>query len=117
MHAKKKSEYKLAIREQARRKVGRITKYDMVSRTDHKTRVEQGLKELRRVSAEGGDSRAKKIKNELTYLLSNYLPQYDVRIEALIDEWRRSGDPAYDPEVRGKLRRARQEHMRDSHPA
>ena len=58
-----------------------------------------------------------KAKNELTFLLNNYLPKYDSRIEALIDIWRRSGDPSYSPSIRTKLRQARRDHMRKSNPA
>jgi hypothetical protein len=78
--------------------------------------VDQGLRELRQVSAEGGDGKAQRVKNELNYLLNNYLPSYDMRIEQLIDEWRRSGDPSYDPGIRARLRRARQDHMSKSNP-
>ncbi len=115
MRAMSKSEYKRAIREQAKRKIGGATKYDTVSQADHRDKVEQGLDKLRKISSEGGDPKAKRIKNELTYLLNNYLPQYDTRIEQLIDEWRRSGDPSYEPGVRTKLRQARREHMSKSH--
>ena len=115
MRAKSKSEFKRAIREQAKRKVSGATKYDLVSQRDHRTKVEKGLNELRRISSEGGDANAKRVKNELTYLLNNYLPKYDVRIEQLIDAWRRSGDPSYDPGIRTKLRQARREHMGRSH--
>ena len=66
--------------------------------------------------AEGGDSQGKKVKAELTYLLNNYTPKHDCRIEALIDEWRRSGDPSYDVGIKMKLRQARREHMSKSHP-
>jgi hypothetical protein len=109
MRALKKSDLKLTMREQARRKVhppgGNIG-------TDRKYResVEGGRKELDRVANEGGDPHAKKVKAELTYLLNNYLPSYDMRIEHLIDEWRRSGDPSYDPSIRTKLRQSRRDY-------
>lgn len=110
MRAKKKSEIKLAYREQARRKV-RPSSSNGGPSTGYRKQVEQGREHLLQVSAEGGDSQAKKTKNELMYLLNNYLPSYEARINSLIDAWRRSGDPAYDPAVRLKLRQARRGHM------
>jgi hypothetical protein len=73
----------------------------------YRDKVESGRQEFLQVSNEGGDPKAKKFKGELTYLLNNYLPAYDMRIEHLIDSWRRSGDPTYDPGIRTKLREAR----------
>ena len=113
MRAKKRSEYKMAIRNQAKKKV-QASKYDLNSSSGYRDQVEQGLNTLRRASAEGGDGTAKRVKSELTYLLNNYLPRYDMRIEQLIDEWRRSGDPSYNPGIRSKLRQARREHMSKS---
>lgn len=105
-----KSEYKLRMREEAKRKV-RGGKYDPVSSRTYRENVEQGLKTLRTVSSEGGDPKAMRVRNELNYLLNNYLPQYDMRIEQLIEEWRRSGDPSYDVSVRVRFRSARREYM------
>ena len=115
MARKSRSEYKQNLRQQATRKVG-TPKYDLTSQNKYRSDVDKGLSELRRVSAEGGDAKAQRVKNELNYLLNNYLPSYDMRIEQLIDEWRRSGDPSYDPAIRARLRRARQEHMSRSNP-
>jgi hypothetical protein len=110
VRAKKKSELKLEIREQAKRKV-RPTASNVGADRRYREHVEAGRQELNRLSAEGGDPKAKRIRNELTYLLNNYLPSYDIRIEQLIDAWRRTGDPTYDPGIRMKLRQARREHM------
>ena len=115
MRARKKSELKTAIRDQARRKVG-VPKYDATTQAHYHEEVEKGLQNLRKISSEGGDPRGKKAKNELLYLLNNYSPKYDTRIEQLIDLWRRSGDPSYDPSIRTKLRQARREHMSKSNP-
>jgi hypothetical protein len=111
MRVKSKAEFKAAIRDQAKRKIGGALKSDAVSRSQYRDNVEQGLKELRQVSSEGGDGKAKRIKNELTYLLNNYLPQYDNRILQLIDDWRRTGDPAYDPGIRARVVQARRDYM------
>jgi hypothetical protein len=108
-----RAQQKLALREQAKRKMGKGSGSAKGQRS-HRDKVEAGRKNLLRISSEGGDSKARKVKNELTYLLNNYLPKYDTRIEALIDQWRTSGDPAYDPGVRTKLRNARKAHMRNS---
>jgi hypothetical protein len=115
MVKKSRGDYKQQLRQQARRTVG-TQKHDLTSQSQYRTDVDKGLAELRRVSAEGGDGKAQRVKNELNYLLNNYLPSYDMRIEQLIDEWRRSGDPSYDPAIRARLRRARQEHMSRSNP-
>ncbi|HOD50562.1 MAG TPA: hypothetical protein PLM14_16065 [Candidatus Hydrogenedentes bacterium] len=113
MKARKKSEWKMAIREEAKRKV-RGPHCDVSTRGDYSRQVEAGLRELRTKMSEAGDGKAKRIKSELTYLLNNYAPRYDARIEQLIDDWRRSGDPEYDPGIRIKHRKASQIHMRDS---
>lgn len=106
MPGMKKSDLKLAIREQARQRV-RPTSGNVGADRGYREKVELGRQHLLQTSAEGGDSRGKKIKSELTYLLNNYLPAYDAQIEHLIDEWRRSGDPGYDANIRVQLRQAR----------
>jgi len=116
MRAKKKSELKLAYREQARRKVRPSGSSGGLIR-GFRGQVEDGRQHLLQVSSEGGDCQAKKVKNELMYLLNNYLPAYDARINSLIDAWRRSGDPAYDPSIRLKHRQARRDHMNRGDPA
>ena len=78
--------------------------------------IEQGRRQLLLKCNEGGDSASKQYKSELMYLLNNYMPQYDMRIEALIDSWRTSHDPSYDPMIRVRLRQARIEFMRKSNP-
>ncbi len=113
MKARSKSEWKMSIREEAKRVV-RGSHCDVHTRGNYSKQVETGLNELRVKMSEGGDGKAKRIKSELTYLLNNYAPQYDTRIEQLIDEWRRSGDPEYDPAIRIKHRKASQAHMKDS---
>lgn len=106
----KKSERKLQMREEAKRKIkgpsGGVT-----GSREYRARVEQGRKQLMQKGAEGSDTKTQQIKAELTYLINNYVPSYDMRIEHLIDQWRMSGDPHYDPGVRVELRKARQRHM------
>ncbi len=113
--ALKKSERKLQMRDEARRKIKGAAGGVTGSR-EYREKVEQGRRQLMVKAAEGGDSRAQQYKAEIHYLINNYVPSYDARIEALIDKWRSSGDPAYDPEVRVELRKARQKHMQ-SNPA
>ena len=95
MRAQKKSDIKMAIREEARRKVRPSTSNIGADRA-YRADVEAGRRQLGVVSAQSGDSEGKKAKNELLYLINNYLPAYDMRIEQLIDQWRRSGDPDYE---------------------
>ena len=115
MRAQKKSERKLAMRQEARRKVRPDTSKRDAGRA-YRDEVEKGRQRFLLVSAEGGDPQVRRIKGELTYLLNNYLPKYENRINQLIDAWRRSGDPSYDPAIRVKLRQARRDHMSDSNP-
>ena len=114
MRKQSRSEYKLAIRERAKQKVRpRFTPKGQKAQGDV---VEAGRRTLLTECSEGGDSRAKKAKNELNYLLNNYSPRYDSRIEMLIDQWRRSGDPSYDPSIQIRYRQARQHHMNKGNP-
>lgn len=106
----KRSERKFAIRDQARQKI-RPSMTSAGADRNYREEVESGRQTLNRLASEGGDPKGKRIKQELTYLLNNYLPSYDMRIEQLIDEWRRTGDPSYDPGIRVRLRQARKEHM------
>jgi hypothetical protein len=111
----KKSDFKQQIRSQAKRVVGGSN----ATASGHKNycdAVERGRKQLLVASNEGGDSPGKKFRSEIMYLLNNYLPQYDTRIEALIDAWRTSHDPSYDPGIRVQLRQARLNYMKKSNP-
>lgn len=110
--ADKKSDYKMRLREEARQQVRPAARVGSRAYSDA---IARGRKELIQKSSEAGDGRAKRIKAELTFLLNNYDSSNDVRIEALIEEWRRSGDPEYDPEIKARLRRARKDHVRDTY--
>jgi len=110
-----KAEQKMAMREEAKRKI-KGGGYGRGSKKSYREAVEAGRKQLQVKSSEAGDSLAKKAKNELNYLLNNYLPRYDARIEQLIDIWRRSGDPGYSASIRTKLLKARRDHMQKSNP-
>ncbi|MCX5770428.1 MAG: hypothetical protein NTZ09_09180 [Candidatus Hydrogenedentes bacterium] len=110
MRALKKGELKLQNRQQAFHKV-HPTSGNVGADRKYREQVEAGRKELGIISAQGGDNQAKQVRQELMYLLNNYLPQYDMRIEQLIDLWRRSHDPAYDPSVRVKYRQVRKDYM------
>ena len=114
MAASKRSEHKMAMREEARAKVR--PRSDKHGLRKYQDQVEKGLSQLRMKSAQGGDGKAKRFKSELNYLLNNYSPKYDARIEQLIDGWRRSGDPEYDPMIRVKYRNAVRAHMSKSNP-
>jgi len=111
----KKSDFKQQLRNESKRVVPG-NKYSQTGHRQYCQDVERGRKQLLVSSNEGGDSAAKRIKGELTYLLNNYLPQYDTRIEALIDAWRTSHDPAYDPGIRVRFRQVQREFMRKSNP-
>lgn len=108
----KRSEYKMKIREEARQKIrgpGALG-----GEKAYRDAVAKGRSTLMQKAAEGGDSKIKRLRSEILYLVNNYVPAYDVRIEALIEAWRKSGDPEYDPEIKAKLRKARKDHMRNS---
>jgi hypothetical protein len=106
--ARSKSEHKLELRQRALQKVR-----PSAPGRGQADALETERRRLLTECNEGGDPRGKKIQNELTFLLTNYAPRHDHRIEQLIDEWRRSGDPAYDPSIRIRHRQARQNHMCD----
>ena len=57
--------------------------------------------------AGAGAAGHRRIKDEIELLIKSYSPANEQRIEALIDKWRRSGDPSYDPSISLKLRNAR----------
>lgn len=60
-----------------------------------------------KAKAGGGNAGHRRIKDEIELLLKNYSPANEQKIEALIDKWRRSGDPSYDPTINLRLRNAR----------
>ncbi len=110
MRALKKGDLKLQNRQQAYTKV-HPTSGNVGADRKYREQVEAKRRELGIISAQGGDNKQKQVRQELIYLLNNYLPQYDMRIEQLIDLWRRSNDPQYDPSIRGKFRQVRKEYM------
>lgn len=70
--------------------------------------LEAKRKELREKEKAGaGAAGHRRIKDEIELLLKNYSPANEQKIEALIDKWRRSGDPSYDPGINLRLRNAR----------
>ena len=111
--AMKKSDYKSRQRAEAQRIV--VRKSNMGT-NEHLQAVEQGRRHLLQKSSEGGDTMAQKVKSEILYLLNNYTPTNDARIEGLIDKWRISGDPSYDPAIKIKLRNARRDYMKSNNP-
>ena len=110
-----KSDFKKRIREEAKRKI-RGNQSGVKGLKQYQDQVEAGRKQLLTKCNEGGDSNAQKIKSELTYLLNNYSPRYDMRIEQLIDAWRTSHDPAYEPGIRARFQKVRRDHMQKSNP-
>lgn len=113
MGAMKKSEFKTQIRREAKKKVKGYSG-GALDHAAYRDRVEAGRKELLIKSAQGGDNKAQRIKNELFYLLNNYAPQFDMRITQLIEQWRTSHDPSYDPAIHAKFRSIRKQHDRTS---
>ncbi len=70
--------------------------------------INTGHKHLQERAKPGaGAATGKRIKDEIEYLLKNYTPSNEAKIETLIDKWRRSGDPSYDPGIKVRLRNAR----------
>jgi hypothetical protein len=70
--------------------------------------IEVGHKQSQeKAKAGAGAATGKRIKDEIEYLLKNFSPSNEQKIEALIDKWRTSGDPNYDPGIKMRLRNAR----------
>lgn len=79
--------------------------------------IEKGRRELlEKAKAGAGDATFKRIKGEIDYLLNNYSSANDNKIETLIDKWRRSGDPHYDPAIRLRFRKVRKKKAQTEHP-
>ena len=78
--------------------------------------VEKGRKQLLEKAAAGaGENTQKRIKDELNYLLDHYTRTNDTKIELLIDKWRRSGDPEYDPAIKLRYRNVRKKKDREDY--
>ena len=78
--------------------------------------VEKGRKRIVEKAAAGaGANTQKRIRDELNYLIDHYTPSNDNKIEVLIDKWRRSGDPAYDPMIKIRYRNARKKKSGDDY--
>lgn len=70
--------------------------------------LEAKRKELReKAKAGAGAATHRRLKDEIELLIKNYSPANEQQIETLIDKWRRSGDPSYDPSINLRLRNAR----------
>lgn len=79
--------------------------------------IEKGRRHLlEKQRAGAGDPTFRRIKNELDYLLNNYVSTNDTKIETLIDRWRRSGDPSYDPSIKQKFKNVRKKKVSNDHP-
>lgn len=114
--AMKRSDYKLRMREEARQKI-RGAQGGVTGSKEYRERVERGRKHMMAKAPVGaGGATNARIAGELQYLINNYTPSNNMRIEQLIEQWRKSGDPDYDPGIRVQYRRAIQKHMRESNP-
>ncbi len=79
-------------------------------------KVEKGRERvLEKVEPGAGANTQKRIREELNYLLNNYTPSNDNKIEMLIDKWRRSGDPSYDPAIKLRYRNVRKKKASDDY--
>lgn len=75
-------------------------------------KVARGFKRVQEKHKMGyGENAFGRIKSELNYLINNYTSANDAKIEQLIDKWRRSGDPAYDPSINIRYRSVRKKKM------
>ncbi len=78
--------------------------------------VEKGRKKVVEKAAAGaGANTQKRIRDELNYLLDNYTASNDYKIETLIDKWRRSADPSYDPAIKLRYRSVRKKKASDDY--
>lgn len=85
--------------------------------TRAREKIERGRKHLLEKARMGaGEQTQNRIKGELMYLINNYTPSNDARIEMLIDKWRRSGDPSYDPGIRMRFRQAAKKKSQSDNP-
>lgn len=79
-------------------------------------RVHEEQEAKRRKLLDGGVAMAnRRIRNELEMLLNNYTKSNDSKIESLLNRWRRSGDPAYDPGMHQRLANARRKKRGQAH--
>ena len=84
-----------------------LTKGEL-ARAKELSAIEKGRRRVvEKGRAGAGENTFTRIKSELNYLLNNYSPTNDYKIETLIDKWRTSGDPAYDPAIKLRLRNVR----------
>ena len=78
--------------------------------------VEKGRRKVVDKAAPGaGANTQKRIRDELNYLLNNNSPSNDNKIEMLMDKWRRSGDPSYDPAIKLRYRNVRRKKAGDDY--
>lgn len=79
-------------------------------------KVEKGRKGVvEKVAPGAGANTHKRIRAELNYLLNNYTSSNDNKIEMLIDKWRTSGDPSYDPAIKLRYRNVRKKKASDDY--
>lgn len=96
-------------------KIRRVATERLPEMRGHATSTESFQEKLERelkrkaeeMKAGAGENTHTRIRNELNQLINNYTVANDARIEALIDQWRTSGDPQYSPEIRLRFRKAR----------
>lgn len=55
----------------------------------------------------GTDAGTRRIRDEIETLLKHYTKANDYKIQSLVDKWRRSGDPSFDPSITARLQTAR----------
>lgn len=78
------------------------------AREERIEKIEKGRKSVVEKQRAGvGANSHKRIKAEIDYLIKNYSPTNDHKIDTLIDKWRRSGDPSYDPMIKVHFRNAK----------
>ncbi len=78
--------------------------------------IEKGRRRVVEKATPGaGANTQKRFRDELNYLLNNYAPSNDNKIETLIDKWRRSGDPSYDPAIKVRFRNVRKKKSSDDY--
>lgn len=55
----------------------------------------------------GAGPAIRRIRDEIELLLKNYTKANDYKIQSLVDKWRRTGDPGFDPSIMARLQSAR----------
>lgn len=75
--------------------------------------IESDAQRKHRREGHADSAATRRMRDEIELLLRNYTRANDYKIQSLLDKWRRSGDPSFDPSIATRLQMARK---RRDHP-